>query len=640
MTRKFVILPIFLLSALLTQTGSSFGLDRFQNDVVTTPNLTGVTVAVIDTGLDSNKQNISKSQLLKGYSFVPSAVTLDTLGHGSVVSSIIADPRAGGSSKIKILPLKVYNNDVSTSADTTARAIDYAVKNKVKVISVSLGGPDNSQTLTNSVYNAQAKGSIIVASSGNEGSSAPLYPASISGVVSVGGIGRDYKYWSLSNRSPNLMFVAPSDALNFYGNLIDGTSFAAPQVAKVLAMLVANYPKKSTLEILNAAKTSALDLDAPGRDDRSGYGLIDYSGASLILSGKMPSKGTLTQSVENINGKTSIRSLTRTATGQPIGGVTLNHYAYLQTYQQNIFLGSSVTDAVGSAQFDVNIFGNGTLWSRTSANDSLLAMASNPLDFSGMSGLVNYENSGKTILVTNSNKEPVVGYGLPVWEAVESNWLSFDTILSNSRGEVKLDSAQTSYMLSYGTIPKIEIPVTQYTGGVKFKAILCSLGTRPNISLLVTTLAGKPLAGFQINANGRTFLTNSDGYLLTDGSKLNFTYIDPSSKALKTFNFAPKYPTLTHNTNAWDINVSYSTKAVNGKANIQAKVNNPGGSLPAMKVDLEMLVNGSWVTTISTTSSKGIANFSRSISGAGTTFRVTAHTPDGLLTTNSFTINR
>jgi subtilisin family serine protease len=63
--------------------------------------------------------------------------------------------------------------------------------------------------------------------------------------------------------------VASSDYAFF-----DGTSMATPHVAGVAALVWSNHPECTNLQIRDALRRNAADLEAAGRDDQTGYGLV------------------------------------------------------------------------------------------------------------------------------------------------------------------------------------------------------------------------------------------------------------------------------------------------------------------------------------------------------------------------------
>jgi serine protease len=64
----------------------------------------------------------------------------------------------------------------------------------------------------------------------------------------------------------------------------NGTSMATPHVAGVAALVWSKNPDCSALEVRNALKTTALDLESPGRDDKTGFGLAQAKAATDYLA--------------------------------------------------------------------------------------------------------------------------------------------------------------------------------------------------------------------------------------------------------------------------------------------------------------------------------------------------------------------
>src|SRR5262249_20707500 len=108
----------------------------------------GVTVAVVDSGIDTTHPDLIGQIAPDGYDFVDKdADPKDMNGHGTHVSGIIAASRnngEGGSGiapKAKILPLRVLAANGQGSAYTILKAMNYAAAHGAKVINLSLGSP-------------------------------------------------------------------------------------------------------------------------------------------------------------------------------------------------------------------------------------------------------------------------------------------------------------------------------------------------------------------------------------------------------------------------------------------------------------------------------------------------------------------
>ncbi|MEH2240571.1 S8 family peptidase [Nostoc sp.] len=239
----------------------------------------GVVVAVIDTGVDYNHEDLKDNIWTNpkeiagngkdddgngyaddthGWNFVDNTNNvLDDNGHGTHVSGTIAGENnnygvTGIAYDAKIMPVKVLNASGSGSYTSIAKGIDYAVNNGANVINLSLGGDYSNPTLESAIDYASSKGVIVVMAAGNDGDSSPDYPAryaSKSGIA-VGAVDRNNNMPDFSNRSgtKEIAYVtAPgvkvySSVPNNQYATYSGTSMAAPHVAGVVAlMLSANH---------------------------------------------------------------------------------------------------------------------------------------------------------------------------------------------------------------------------------------------------------------------------------------------------------------------------------------------------------------------------------------------------------------
>jgi len=132
-----------------------------------------VTVAVIDTGVDSNLPALS-GRVIGGYNFVDNSNNItDTDGHGTEVASIIAADSAsfmGVAPGAKILAYKIFSMNETTSA-LVVEAMDRAAKDGAKIINLSLGGALDEVTLWKLGYALEQQGIALVAAAGNDGPS-------------------------------------------------------------------------------------------------------------------------------------------------------------------------------------------------------------------------------------------------------------------------------------------------------------------------------------------------------------------------------------------------------------------------------------------------------------------------------------
>lgn len=289
----------------------------------------GITVAVIDNGVDGNHPDL-KGNVLPGKSFAGGApADRETKNnHGTLIASLIAGhghgPGGGDGIKglapdAKIIPVKYGDSD---SADFTAQSIAapirYAVDEGAKVINMSFIRPSLRSDEKSAIAYAAKRDVVLVAGSGNDGSSTPQYPAAAPGVVAVGGIGEDLKVWEKSNTGPHLLLSAPAENIKTAGVTApygqgSGTSEATAFVSAAAALVRSKFPDLTAGQVVNRLTKTAL---APGGktgistpDSSYGYGVIrPYSALTANVPPgpengplKIPSEGQDSQSPETSN---------------------------------------------------------------------------------------------------------------------------------------------------------------------------------------------------------------------------------------------------------------------------------------------------------------------------------------------------
>ncbi|WP_189247638.1 type VII secretion-associated serine protease mycosin [Streptosporangium pseudovulgare] len=215
----------------------------------------GVTVAVVDSGLDITHPQLKGAAV---YDVTGSDTgTRDCDGHGTAVAGILAgrqrkeSPFSGVAPQARLISVKhtvTSKGDVGNLARAIARAADLGAD----VINVSVRASDHPDLRTAVTY-AQAKGAVIVAAAGNseDNDSTPAYPATYTGVLSVGAAGPDGRRTDFSNTGSPVSVLAPGEGVTStwpwvtYREDLRGTSFAAPYVAGVVALVRAYHPELS-----------------------------------------------------------------------------------------------------------------------------------------------------------------------------------------------------------------------------------------------------------------------------------------------------------------------------------------------------------------------------------------------------------
>ncbi len=265
-----------------------------------------VVIAIIDTGIDTDHDEFVGRILPNSYNArtkVTSTTSLshveDDNGHGSMVAGIIAANKnnnkgiAGLVSESSLLIIKANNADNPlTSEDESkefsdsviAEGIHYAREQGADIINLSLGSTTQNTIVRNAVIEAQNAGIIVIGASGNDGTSTKYYPASYSGVISVGSVDQTLTLSSFSNFNDAVDITAPgsqivSSTLNNGYSMGSGTSFAAPQVTGIVALMLDYFTLFTDDQIIAQLLSTTTDRGSVGYDVYYGYGVVHAANA-------------------------------------------------------------------------------------------------------------------------------------------------------------------------------------------------------------------------------------------------------------------------------------------------------------------------------------------------------------------------
>lgn len=277
----------------------------------------GITIAVVDSGVDLTHPDLAANvDVDRDMDFVDGKADTDgaqdTSGHGTHVAGIAAAVTnngigvAGVAPHARILPVRVLGPEENRTARIAA-GIRYAADSGAHVINLSLSysPPGHIDSITGAmrpvheaISYALDKGSVVVASSGNESLPLCAEPAAVNGVLCVGAVDRSERpayYTNFESRRSKRYLVAPggdqsiscaNDILSTYlrgaervCSSVDGfesdagTSMAAGFVAGAAALLAEKGLKNTA--IVDCLLSSTDDLGPPGRDPIFGHGRLN-----------------------------------------------------------------------------------------------------------------------------------------------------------------------------------------------------------------------------------------------------------------------------------------------------------------------------------------------------------------------------
>ncbi len=244
----------------------------------------------------------------------------DGHGHGTHVAGTIAavgnnaQGIIGVAWQAKVMALKGLSDQGYGASDDLAQAIQYAADNGADVVNMSWGGSGRSQVIEDAVRYAHDKGVVLVAAAGNDNVDASfMTPANIEEVITVAATDHTDHKAAFSNWGSKIDVAAPGgdstpdleDSNRTYANILScrargtdmygdgltllgdyararGTSMAAPHVAGLCALILANHPEFTNEGVRQILRASADDILDPLNDGSSRPGFDIYTGAGRV----------------------------------------------------------------------------------------------------------------------------------------------------------------------------------------------------------------------------------------------------------------------------------------------------------------------------------------------------------------------
>lgn len=250
-----------------------------------------LTVAIVDSGIDPFHPDLRDAvDLERSRNFADlNSLVYDDIGHGTRVAGIIGatsgngEGIAGLAAGCRLLSLDVATSTGAIAASDVAEAIRWAIECDARIVNMSLGFMEPSRAIEDACREAAEAGALLVASAGNGGQGKDaIYPAACDGVIGVAALADDgiaRAPWSNFNgsRLDLVELAAPGSTVystipgsQYEGRYGSGTSFAAPMVSGIAALLMSKSPEQSSGAVRAHLRRCAQPLG-----DWAGFGRLD-----------------------------------------------------------------------------------------------------------------------------------------------------------------------------------------------------------------------------------------------------------------------------------------------------------------------------------------------------------------------------
>lgn len=248
----------------------------------------GVTIAILDTGVDSSHPDLIP-QLVPGWNvYDNNSNTADVHGHGTIIAGIAVAAgdnllgSAGVAFASKLMPIRISGLDGWASFSRMAAGVTWAADNGARVANISFQGAAGSATVVSAAQYMRSKGGVVVAASGNTGIVEAYPPTDQITVVSASDTLNNVA--SFSSYGAYVDLTAPG--VSIYSTARGGgytrgtgTSASSPVAAGVYALVMSANPTLPPPLLDNVVFSTALDVGTAGKDDKSGWGVVNASAA-------------------------------------------------------------------------------------------------------------------------------------------------------------------------------------------------------------------------------------------------------------------------------------------------------------------------------------------------------------------------
>jgi len=522
-----------------------------------------IVIAFLDSGIDATHPDLA-AKLVAGYNtYNGNTDTADVYGHGTKVAgagAAITDNGQGVAGIARangIMPVRVTDTAGYAYDSTIANGLTWAVDHGARVMSISFADIAGSSTIRSAAQYVMNKGGVVVAAAGNCGcvdsTAENPYLLSVSATDSSDTIA------SWSSRGPYVDLSAPGVGIltttvggGYAG--VSGTSFSAPIVAGVAALVLSAKPNLSATGVVQLLEANADDLGDPGWDQNYGFGRVNAyrAVAAAAGSGFAPAPDTTAPTV----------AISSPATGTSVSGmVTVAVNAQdnvgvtnVVLYVDGVRFAQDVTAPYGFAWDTSNLTGSHTLQAvaydaannnGTSATVTVnvavptstdatppTAIITSPASGTTVSGLVNVavsaqDNVGVTKVVLYVDSVPVAQtttapYSF-IWDATALGALHVLQAVAYDAAGNSGSSGITTVNVSNASITTVDT-------------------TAPLVSITALTKSGSNV-NVTVSATDNVGVTSVELYV--DGNRVAVDATAPYTFRLKTQQFSPGVHTVS-----------------------------------------------------------------------------------------------
>jgi hypothetical protein len=244
----------------------------------------GAAIGLVDTAIRRDHPAL-QGVALEERSFTPRGAAQASPAHGTAVAALLVGNAGGIAGLVPSARLAAANvffldqaGRPAANAASLLEALEWLAAEDVRVINMSMAGPDNAG-LTAALDALAARRILVVAAVGNDGPTAPpAYPAAHPEVLAVTAVDAELRPYRYANRGDHVALAAPgvriwSATENGAADYFQGTSFAAPFVTAMAATLLHDAQSAGPADIRAVLRSSARDLGPPGKDPVFGWGL-------------------------------------------------------------------------------------------------------------------------------------------------------------------------------------------------------------------------------------------------------------------------------------------------------------------------------------------------------------------------------